>query len=427
MKSYDVIIIGGGPAGTSAALLLAKKGYQVALLEQARFPRDKVCGEFISPAADAIFSELGVLEAIESLDPLRLKGVVVSAYEQSVFQADYPPASEAGSQMTSLSVERMVLDHLMLDRVRQSPVEVKEGFKVTDFLFDNGQVCGVSGRDESKTKFQLKARVVVDAGGRNSISLRRLNLKSDSGRNGKIAFAAHWEGVRLPANYCYMHISRPGYTGIAPTGEGRVNVVLVADRKCPSATGVDAFYLQTVLGNSLRREMLCGGEPVEKVRTVDSLSYSVRPPQCGGLLLVGDATGFVDPFTGEGIYLSLRSSQLAARMIVRALDASDFSADWLANYDRIRRQEFYKKILLSKILQRLIYTPPLCTRVVKTLAKRRELAALLVGVIGDYVPAGQVVSFGYLMRLLSGWSFGGNVPSPSDSVAPQPRVSRLEN
>ncbi len=203
--------------------------------------------------------------------------------------------------------------------------------------------------------------------------------------------------------------------------------MLVADRKCPPATGVDAFYRQTVLGNSLRREMLCGGEPVEKVRIVDSLSYSVRPPQCGGLLLVGDATGFVDPFTGEGIYLSLRSSQLAAGMVARALDASDFSTGWLANYDRLRRQEFYKKILLSKILQRLIYTPPLCIRVVKTLAKRRELAALLVGVIGDYVPAGQVVSFGYLMRLLSGWSSGGNVPSPSDSVAPQPRVSRLEN
>ena len=146
MKSYDIIIIGGGPAGTSAALFLAKKGYQVALLEQSRFPRDKVCGEFISPAADAIFSELGVLEAIESLHPLRLKGVVVSAYEQSVFQRDYPPALEAGRQMTSLSVERMVLDHLMLDRVRQSPVEVKEGFKVTDFLFGNGRVCGVSGR-----------------------------------------------------------------------------------------------------------------------------------------------------------------------------------------------------------------------------------------------------------------------------------------
>jgi hypothetical protein len=114
-------------------------------------------------------------------------------------------------------------------------------------------------------------------------------------------------------------------------------------------------------------------------------------------------------------------------MVARALDASDFSKDWLANYDRLRRQEFYKKILLSRILQRLIYSPSLCIRVVKTLARQQELAGLLVGVIGDYVPAGQVVSFGYLMRLLSGWLAGGSAPSPSDPVASQPQVSRLKN
>ena len=73
MKTYDIIIIGGGPAGASAALFLEKKGYCIALLDQARFPRDKVCGEFISPAADVILSELGVLEAIEALNPKRLR------------------------------------------------------------------------------------------------------------------------------------------------------------------------------------------------------------------------------------------------------------------------------------------------------------------------------------------------------------------
>ena len=114
-------------------------------------------------------------------------------------------------------------------------------------------------------------------------------------------------------------------------------------------------------------------------------------------------------------------------MVARALDASDFSTGWLANYDRLRRQEFYKKILLSKILQHLIYTPSLCIRVVKTLAQQPELAALLVGVIGDYVPAGQVVSLRYLTRLLSGWLPGRHTPPSSDSVVSQPRASRLEN
>ena len=229
MKSYDIIIIGGGPAGTSAALFLEKKGYHIALLDQARFPRDKVCGEFISPAADDIFFELGILDSIEALNPTRLSGVVVSAYESSYLQVDYPFSSD-GRAMTSLSVERSRLDNLMLSRVRNSKVDLMEGFKVTDLLFWDDNVCGVGGHDEAKTRFNIKAKVVIDAGGRNSISLRRLNLRQVSSGEGKIALAAHWEGIKVDGRYCYMHISHPGYTGIAPVGCNRANVVLVVGR-----------------------------------------------------------------------------------------------------------------------------------------------------------------------------------------------------
>ena len=401
MKSYDIIIIGGGPAGTSAALFLEKKGYHIALLDQARFPRDKVCGEFISPAADDIFFELGILGSIEALNPTRLSGVVVSAYESSYLQVDYPFSSD-GRAMTSLSVERSRLDNLMLSRVRNSKVDLMEGFKVTDLLFWDDNVCGVGGHDEAKTRFNIKAKVVIDAGGRNSISLRRLNLRQVSSGEGKIALAAHWEGVKVDGRYCYMHISHPGYTGIAPVGCNRANVVLVVGRNCLAGVDVENFFRRTVLENQLRRKILGAGAPVEKVRVVDSLAYSVKKPKCGGLLLVGDAAGFVDPFTGEGIYLSLRSSQLAVGVIEGAFDSSDFSKRQFQIYDRIRREEFKKKNTLNKVLQRLIYTPSLCDRVVETLATQKELSSLLVGVIGDYIPANRVVCFEYLLRLLGG-------------------------
>ena len=401
MKPYDIIIIGAGPAGTSAALFLEKRGCRIALLDQARFPRDKVCGEFISPAADAIFSELGVLESIEAINPVRLKGVALSAYERSWVQVDYPSSAD-GTTMSSLSVERLMLDNLMLGQVRNSQVELIEGFKVTDLLFDDDNVCGVKGHDEEKIEFNIHAKMVVDAGGRNSISLRRLNLKQGSSGEGKIALAAHWEGVRLPGQYCYMHISRPGYTGIAPVGQNKANVVLVVDNASLAGQDVDDFYRSTVLKNPLRREMLGAGEPAEKVRAVDSLAYSVKTPPCGGLVLVGDATGFVDPFTGEGIYLSLRSSQLASGVIAGAFNNLDFSKKQLGSYDRVRRMEFHKKFLLSKMLQRLIYSPSLCIRVVKTLGEHKDLAGMLVGVIGDYIPAGRVVCFEYLLRLAGG-------------------------
>ena len=116
--------------------------------------------------------------------------------------------------------------------------------------------------------------------------------------------------------------------------------------------------MKTVLGNRLRRRILAAGFPVEKIRVTDSLSYSVKKPKCGGLLLVGDATGFIDPFTGEGIYLSLRSSQLAVRVIKMLLIDLIFQTEILQRMIILmRRKEFREKNILSKVLQYLIYKP----------------------------------------------------------------------
>jgi geranylgeranyl reductase family protein len=401
MNSYDVIVIGGGPAGSATALLLSGSGYKVALLDQARFPRDKVCGEFISPAADAILERLGVLAEIEDLSPVRLSGVAISSYEKTGFTVEYPPLPGTSRPMTSLSLPRFVFDRLLIEKVVQEGVAVKEGHKVTDFIVEADRVVGVRGRDDSKTPFEFRASVVVDAGGRNAVSLRRFDLKKKSRGSSKVALAAHWKTPEPLDKFCTMHISPPGYTGIAPTGENQVNVVLVVDKKSlRGQTDLHEFYVRAVLKNPLRRKLLDKAEVEEKVRTVDSLAFSVRPVQTGGLVLVGDASGFIDPFTGEGIYLSLRSAEIAHDVIETALKINDFSRNSLAEYEQRRKKEFNKKFLLSKIFQLLIYNPILCKRVIHILARNPEQAATLVGVIGDYIPAEKVVSISFLGRLL---------------------------
>ncbi|MFQ5443878.1 MAG: NAD(P)/FAD-dependent oxidoreductase, partial [Nitrospinales bacterium] len=130
------------------------------------------------------------------------------------------------------------------------------------------------------------------------------------------------------------------------------------------------------------------------------LAFGVKRVKCGGLVLAGDATGFIDPFTGEGIYLSLRSAQIAAEVIGAGLEQADVSRNFLSACERMRQQEFHNKFRLSRVLQRLIYNPPLCDRVIDTLAKNPVLAETLIGVIGDYIPAKKVVSFNYFLKLL---------------------------
>tara|TARA_Y100000758_G_C15755052_1_gene313586 strand:- start:179 stop:565 length:387 start_codon:yes stop_codon:yes gene_type:complete len=108
----------------------------------------------------------------------------------------------------------------------------------------------------------------------------------------------------------------------------------------------------------------------------------------------------MDPFTGEGIYLSLRSSQIAARIVKDAFDRTNFSSRQLERYDLMRRKEFREKNILSKALQYLIYKPSFCNHVIEALSNQKELSSLLVGVIGDYIPANKVVCFDYLLRLI---------------------------
>jgi len=405
MKPADVVVVGGGPAGAASAIFLALQGLSVTLLDRARFPRDKVCGEFISPAADALLAEMGVLERIEAAAPVRLKGIFLSAYNERPLVVDYPPQFPGGPPMSSLSVPRRVLDALILQRARDCGVKVLEEHAVTDVMLRDGAAAGVTGRDPAGTSFEMPARLVIDAGGRNCLSIRRFGLrKKPAGKKVKIALAAHWHGGRDFAPYCYMHVHPPGYTGIAPTGPGEVNTVLVVDGAVLKGRDPQEFYVETVLACASRRELLAGAAPMEKVRTVDSLAYSVRPPAIGRLLLVGDAMGFMDPFTGEGIYLSLRSAKIAAEAAGRALAGAEFSPRALMGYSEKREREFRLKFVLSRALERLIERPAVCRRVIRALAARPALAEDLVGVIGDYFPAEKAVSARFLVRLL--WAMG---------------------
>jgi len=415
---YDVLIIGAGPAGSATALFLHQKGYRVGVLDQSKFPRDKVCGEFISPAADSILHELGLLDTIQQRRPVRLKGVAVSAYAGPELLIDYP--DDAGRAMTSLSLPRFEFDHLLFEKMKSVGIDVLEQHRVDDLIFDEGQVVGVKGRDASNRNFEYRSRVVVDAGGRNAVSLRRLNLRKPSRRAGKIALAAHWQTENLPDPYCYMHISSPGYTGMAQVGNDALNIVLVVNADELKGQDPQSFYRKTVLGNPKRARILEGAEISERVRTVDSLAYDIDPVPCGGLMLVGDAMGFIDPFTGEGIYLSLRSAQLAAATLDAALQRGEASRSALAGYEVQRGLEFGKKFTLSRMLQALIYNPFLCRRVVDLLERNPALAGELVGVIGDYVPASRVVSLSFLTRLLAANWF------PELAGAPKRRAAQTD-
>lgn len=382
---FDVIIVGAGPAGSSTATFLSQKGYHVLLLDKARFPREKICGEFISPEIPSVLDRLGVLRAICEKKPWKIQGILISSYQNFQFKLDFPPTYNGeikGSTMglQGFNMPRYLFDEILLRNAQKTSVEVLEGFKVIDLIFHEDQICGVIGMHSEGHKVEFKSRLVVGAGGRNCIVAKRLNLHTGYKWLRKVALMTYFNGIQDPGRYVEMHVNPPGYCGLAPVGEDLINVSLVMDLDAIQNYKEDLsnYFLESLSKNRLIKERLAGGSMIKKLKGVGPLAFKARRCSWDGALLVGDSAGFIDPFTGEGIYHALRSGELAAEIIHEALKVDNFSKGFLQKYDRIRIQEFRRKFRICLALQPIIYRPWLANFVARSVARDSILKDWLV-------------------------------------------------
>jgi flavin-dependent dehydrogenase len=247
----------------------------------------------------------------------------------------------------------------------------------------------------------LPARVVVGADGRRSVVARRLGLLREHPRWRKFAVRGYWDGVHGLGEYGEMHVGGGGYCGIAPLSSRLANVTFVLDRRdLASAAGdVLGFYLRA-LGRWPRiRERLARARLLGPPRAIGPLALEARALSAPGALLVGDAAGFYDPFTGEGVTLALRSAEIASAVIDRAL-REDLTDD-LSLYDRLRREATRHKFRLNRLIQGIVAWPELANAVARRLARRPDLADRLVGIAGDFIPARTAFDARFLWDLVT--------------------------
>jgi geranylgeranyl reductase family protein len=377
---WDAVVVGAGPAGSATALLLARGGARVLLLDRARFPRDKPCSEYLSPESTRVLARLGadVLAAVASASPGRLTGMKVVA----------PSGRAAVGRFTDFSyaLPRTRFDAILRHAAEAAGAEVREGVKVDDLLYARGEVSGVVTREP------VRARTVVGADGLRSIVARRLGMVRRSSPH-RLAFTAHVAHARDVTDLGEMHVRPEGYVGLGPIGGGVTTVALVvpaaqADRGRRFFDELNRFpgLAGRFAARNVVRPLLVTGPFAQWSRR------AVAPGAGGGgALLVGDAADFFDPFTGQGIYSALRGAELAAAAILH---------DDLASYARARRTEFRGKWLLERAIALAVGWPALIERVVSRLARRAELADLLVRATGNCVPARAVLNPLVLSRLL---------------------------
>ncbi len=402
---YDVAIVGGGPAGASSAVHLARAGLRVVLVDRATFPRHKPCAEYLSPAAEPLLRQLGIDDLLDAARPNRLRGFRIFAPHGRMFQGDFAATrGPDGSSLyeTGLVIPRSRLDAAIVEGARRAGAEVREGWRVgqVEALGDGYRLHGVG------VAGTIDARLLIAADGLHSTVARRLNLHVTA-RMRKIALVAHIRGIAGFDEYGEMHVAGRRYVGIAalePQGTGDLcNVAMVVDERRDGARIAgkpEAFLLAALTSFPALRDRL-GALIVERhTMTVSRLTVRARRVSGERLLLVGDATGYYDPFTGEGIYRGLRGAELVASVAVPALARDELDARHLAVYDQRHREEFRGKRLIEQIIQSAVQVPPLMDHIADRLSRRKGMADTVVAVTGDFLPTSAVLRPGYLLRLV---------------------------
>lgn len=397
---YDAIICGAGPAGSVAALVLARSGARVLLLDRAAFPRDKPCAEYLSPEANIVLRDLGIHDAVQALHPAHLRGFRLYPQIGDGFTATFAGASGGMVEREyGLAVSRLQFDATLVQQAARAGADVGERTRVLDVVENDARVVLRVARGGGETT--ITAPLAVAADGVHSTVARRLGLVERRAPR-RIALVTHLSGLEGLDDYGEMHLSPAGgYCGIAPFMDGRANIAMVVDgQEGNRIAGEPLRYFRQALAtyphiaSRARR-----ATPCKAILTTSNMSWRTRRPYSGRILLVGDAAGYYDPFTGEGIYNALAGGRLAALHVAAAL-AGGRVAEHLAAYAAALRHLTRWKHLVARAIDLVVRRPLLFRHVADRLQRRPEMADILVGVTGDFLPVRAIGNPLYLARLL---------------------------
>lgn len=298
MVTFDVAIVGGGPAGSTCAAFCARAGLRTLLLEREKFPREKVCGDCLNPSCWPVLERLDLVQRVRFLAHAKIDYVEFIAIGGHRVIVDLRFASDG-----EFAVKRSLFDHLLLVRAQELGAQVYIGRTVTGLANRRGWTIETTSSD------QFRARVLIGADGRNSTVARLCHLLPRSTRE-RIALQSH---LPLPSNFgnrIVLQLLSHGYSGQSPVNDHELNVCLIGRPK-----GIDA------LKSWATKEF--GVSPDHPWRTITPLTRAALPPAGESLFLIGDAARVVEPFTGEGIYYAMRSGDLAAVAAAKLIRGED--------------------------------------------------------------------------------------------------------
>lgn len=411
MKSiqFDVIIIGAGPAGIIAAIQLAKQDLNICLLEKSTFPRDKICGDALS---------VDVLNQLEKIDLNFAKrfelltqktpssGVKIVAPNQQFLDI---PFYYKGDKKFGYICKRMDFDNFLFQELKEfKNITVVENCKVKDIVInDNEVIVSVDSKLKNKnTKF--KSKIILGADGAQSVVNKKTIQNKVNHKHYSAGLRVYYKNVTNfhQENFIELHFFKdilPGYLWIfpLPNNEANVGIGMLSSYVSKKKVNLKKTLQRLIETDPNLKERFENAEALEKVKGFGlPLGAKKRKISDNRVLLLGDAAGLIDPFSGEGIGNAIRSGRVAAEQVKKCFKNNDFSQQININYDKEIYRLMQKEFKISRTLQNLCKYPRLFNMIIKKANKNEALREFLIGTLEDVEKKKLLTKPSFYYRLL---------------------------
>lgn len=379
---YDVAVIGAGPGGSITATFLTQSGAKVLLMDKAEFPRDKTCGDALSPNALRVLAELGLVEKVRKLS-FQINGVRLVSPDGSELIAPIP--QKAGYQDHLYITPRIHLDNLLLENAIKQGVDFKPKTRITNINFSKN-VIKLTGKNKQQT-FDFLTRTAVIATGASTPLLLKTGILSKAPQYA-LAARAYFDNINSLEGLMEIRfdgVPLPGYGWIFPISETAANIGAGFMRKSPKLPNTATEVLDNFLHHKPVARILAQSQIMGEVKSYPlRMDFATAKTFGDRLLVVGEAAGLVNPFTGEGIDYAMESGQIAAEVLINLLENGDLSAAGFKAYDQRLRKRFQSLFLWTMRMRGLYMNNWLLNPLIRAAKSEKKIETTLLEVLLSY-------------------------------------------